>query len=160
MNLIQMEIYGIDYSDGLLHVGNKNSGRYRRGSGDRPWQHDPTHSVGKVIRDKTVKKLNKNDFVKKIKNDAQNYASKVEKGIISAKQSAKDFKEGFIEGLNENMSEISMQQAEQARRSNEQQFQQFVNQEQNRLFMEQSIRDANRAASLSMTYGMNPFMFG
>lgn len=33
------------YEDYLMHVGNKNSGRYPRGSGDRPYQHD-----GRIIK--------------------------------------------------------------------------------------------------------------
>lgn len=31
-----MNYTGIDESQNLAHFGNKNSGRYRRGSGDRP----------------------------------------------------------------------------------------------------------------------------
>lgn len=39
--------------------------------------------------------------------------------------------------------------------------QQMVNQQiQNQLLVQQAIQEANRCASLSMTMGMNPFMFG
>ncbi len=39
--------------------------------------------------------------------------------------------------------------------------QQITNQQiQNQLLVQQSIQEANRCASLSMTMGMNPFMFG
>ena len=36
-----MYSYNPYYSNYLMHYGNKNSGRYPRGSGDRPYQHDP-----------------------------------------------------------------------------------------------------------------------
>lgn len=58
---------GIDESGNLAHFGNKNSGRYKRGSGDRPWQHEPGHSVGNAIRDKVVE--TSKEKANKLKND-------------------------------------------------------------------------------------------
>ena len=39
----------------LMHVGNKNSGRYRRGSGDRPYQHDGRRSASDMSDDELKK---------------------------------------------------------------------------------------------------------
>lgn len=39
----------------LMHFGNKNSGRYRRGSGDRPYQHDGRRSASDMSDDELKK---------------------------------------------------------------------------------------------------------
>lgn len=51
-------IIHFDTSDYIAHVGNKNSGRYPRGSGERPHQHDGL--LTRFRRRKDAKKMTKN----------------------------------------------------------------------------------------------------
>lgn len=57
-------------TDYLMHVGNKNSGRYRRGSGDRPWQHESGHRVSGQQRNSVLDRLNRRSTVKDMSDDA------------------------------------------------------------------------------------------
>lgn len=43
----------------LIHFGNKNSGRYPRGSGERPHQHDGYGKVGRKLKKKEIKSVAK-----------------------------------------------------------------------------------------------------
>ena len=45
------------YKDYLQHEGNENSGRYPRGSGDRPYQHTGNGFSKRDIRDANIKDL-------------------------------------------------------------------------------------------------------
>ena len=47
--------------DVLCHIGNKNSGRYRRGSGERPWQHEPGRDHASVAEKKKISKESSSD---------------------------------------------------------------------------------------------------
>lgn len=83
--------------------------------------------------------------------------SKTKGNIIKRKkENAKAFVNDFIKAFKEGMAE-GLAEAEAQRVQNEFVVQQNLNMQR---FMEQSIRDANRTASLGMTGGMNPFMFG
>ena len=53
----------------LMHVGNKNSGRYRRGSGDRPWQHEPGHHMRGQQRNEVLDRLNRRSTTKDLSDD-------------------------------------------------------------------------------------------
>ena len=44
----------------LIHFGNKNSGRYPRGSGENPHQHDGYGKVGRKLSKDEVTKISKN----------------------------------------------------------------------------------------------------
>ena len=53
----------------LMHVGNRNSGRYKRGSGDRPWQHEPGHYMRGQQRNEVLDRLNRRSTTKDLSDD-------------------------------------------------------------------------------------------
>lgn len=65
----------------LIHIGNKNSGRYPRGSGMNPNQHSQYGKVGKMSR-KQIKKAAKTyyDERNKVFSDAANHNSREKYG--------------------------------------------------------------------------------
>ena len=66
----------------LMHVGNENSGRYRRGSGERPYQHVANKFLARNIKGGKDKPLT--SLAEKTVNDAQ-------KGVVAGKQAVKTF---------------------------------------------------------------------
>lgn len=98
---------------------------------------------------------------KKKKSSLKSKVSAAKEKAMKAKERAvaekEALKQAFLQGMMEEMNRMQMEQANQIALQN----QQMINQQiMNQQFMDMSIREANRTASLSMTGGMNPFMFG
>ena len=104
------------------------------------------HSAVGEAKEKAIKKL------KQVTNNTPG------KGLTKSERQS--VLQAFMDGFTEEMNRISIEQAEQARMQNEQLFQQQLQMQQQQMFMQQAITDANRTASLSITGGMNPFLFG
>lgn len=60
-------IIHFDTSDYIAHVGNKNSGRYPRGSGERPHQHDGLLSRFRRKKNTSQKMNTKENYKKSVK---------------------------------------------------------------------------------------------
>lgn len=61
-------------SNYLIHIGNKNSGRYPRGSGENPNQHEKYGSVGKLNKQQIKKEAK--TYLNNYNNLASQYANK------------------------------------------------------------------------------------
>lgn len=98
--------------------------------------------------EKLMKELGGNAATDKLKKKANGLKDKV-------KSAASDFKAGWDEGMREVQAE---QQRQALQQQNDWAMRESMNAAQNAA--NEAMRASNQAASLSMTNGMNPFMFG
>ena len=138
-------MYNYVYSDELRHHGilgmKWGVRRFQNKDGTLTAQGEQRYSDG--------------DTEKKLQNDTQ---KKTKKQTVRNTKRAKSFDDAVEAGRRQ--MELQQQQQLMAMQMQQMQQQQILQQELNRQHTELAIREAQRAASLSMSYGMNPFMFG